>query len=305
MEELETIQQYYELTCRQLPLDLQRGNGLTRHFNVFHRSSCFGTLPFRRRDYYKISLCHGKAVLYTEKGEVCINKPALLFSSPFVKFGWKNISEDQAGYVCVFNEVFVTPDIRMELKRLAHLFENDIYSFVELTDQEFDLFHHYFKVMAGEYKDCFEFKDEMIQHLMKLIILSAMKIRQSKAPVAKVEKHEQAVGRFLDLLDSQFPIDSPRHSINMRTPADFARELNVHINHLNHVIKANTGKTTGQLIAEKKIAEALSLLKNTDWTIAEIGFSLGFEYPQYFNIFFKRQTGRSPKVYRDAVQADI
>ncbi|HTN37709.1 MAG TPA: AraC family transcriptional regulator [Arachidicoccus sp.] len=305
MEELETVRQYYENTCRKMPLDLQRGNGLTRHFNVFVRSNCFKTLPFRRRDYYKISLVRGKAVLYTEKGEMTINKPALLFSSPYVKFGWRNISDEQTGYVCVFNEIFVTQDIRAELKRLIQLFENDIYSLVELTDQQYGLFSTYFATMSEEYKDCFEYKDEIIQHLMKVIILTAMKIRQSLSPVPKVEKQDMLVGRFLDLLDSQFPIDSPRHSIKMKAPADFALNLNIHINHLNHIIKTNTGKTTGQLIAEKKIAEALSLLKNTEWTIAEIGASLGFEYPQYFNLFFRRQTGKSPKAYRALFLANV
>lgn len=247
----------------------------------------------------------GKAVLYTEKGEVCVNKPALFFSSPLVKFGWRNISEAQMGYVCVFNEVFITPDLRTEFKRLLNLFENDVYPLLELNDAQYELFGQYFSVMAAEYKDCFEYKDEIIQHLMKVVLLTAMKIRQAQSPVQKVERYDMVVSRFLDLLDSQFPIDSPGHSIKMRTPADFAMQLNIHINHLNHVIKLNTGKTTGQLIAEKKIAEALSLLKNTDWTIAEIGDSLGFEYPQYFNIFFKKLTGKSPRVYRDNVQVNV
>lgn len=305
MEDLETIQQYYESTCRGLPLDLQRGNGLTRHFNVFVRNNCFKTLPFIRRDYYKICLCKGNAILFTEKGEIEVNKPTLFFSSPLVKFGWRNISEEQQGYICVFNEVFVTADIRAELKRLNQVFEKDIYPLVALTDQQYDQLSGYFATMADEYKDCFEFKDEMIRHLLKVVILSGMKIRKSLSPVRLAERKDYLVGRFLDLLDSQYPIDSPRNTIHLKAPADFASELNIHINHLNHIIKANTGKTTGQLIAEKKIAEALSLLKNTDWTVQEISGSLGFEYPQYFNLFFKRQTGKSPKTYRSLFVSHI
>ena len=305
METLETIQQYYESTCRSMPLDLQRGNGLTRHFNVFLRSNCFKTLPFIRRDYYKICLCKGNAILFTEKGEVAVNTPTLFFSSPLVRFGWRNISEEQDGYVCVFNEVFVTPGIRAELKRLSQVFEKDVYPLVPLTGQQYDQLSGYFSTMASEYKECFELKDEIIKHLLKVVILSGMKIRQSLAPVNTGERKDYLVGRFLDLLDSQFPIDSPRNTIHLKAPADFAGELNIHINHLNHIIKANTGKTTGQLIAEKKIAEALSLLKNTDWTVQEISGSLGFEYPQYFNLFFKRQTGKSPKTYRSLFVSHI
>jgi AraC-like DNA-binding protein len=46
------------------------------------------------------------------------------------------------------------------------------------------------------------------------------------------------------------------------------------------------------------MAEALSLLRNTDWTIAEIAESLGFDYPQHFHNFFKKQTGLGPREYR-------
>jgi len=305
MEPFETIKDYYETTCRSLPLDLQRGSGLTRHFNVFLRNNCFKTLPFVRRDYYKICLCKGNAILFTEKGEVEVNSPTLFFSSPLLKFGWRNVSEEPKGYVCVFNEVFVTPGIRAELKRLHHIFEKDVYPLVPLTEAQYEQLERYFSTMASEYRDCFEFKDEMIKHLLKVILLTGMKIRKALAPVKLGERKDYQVGRFLDLLDSQFPIDSPRSTVHLRTPADFANALNIHINHLNHLIKTNTGKTTGQLIAEKKIAEALSLLKNTDWTIQEISTSLGFEYPQYFNLFFRRQTGKSPKAYRSLFVSNL
>jgi len=305
MESLETIQEYYEATCRSMPLDLQRGSGLTRHFNVFLRNNCFKTLPFIRRDYYKICLCKGNAILFTEKGEVEVKTPTLFFSSPRVRFGWRNISEEQQGYVCVFNEVFVTPGIRADLKRLHQVFEKDIYPLVPLTEAQYEQLAGYFGSMASEYKECYAFKDELIRHLLKVIILTGIKIRGELAPVDNQERKDFQVGRFLDLLDSQFPIDSPRNTIDLKTPADFAGRLNIHINHLNHLIKLHTGKTTGQLIAEKKIAEALSLLKNTDWTVQEISASLGFEYPQYFNLFFKRQTGKNPKAYRSRLVAHI
>ena len=305
MEPLETLQQYYENTCRATALDLQRGGGLTRHFNVFVRDNCLISLPYTRRDYYKICLCKGKAMLYSEKGELEVTRPTLFFSGPQLQFGWRNISEQQQGYVCVFNEVFVTADIRAELQLLNQVFESDHYPLVALSDEQFEQIGSYFETMVKEYKGDFEYKEAMIRQILKLIILSGIKIRQSLSPLKPLERKELLVGRFLDLLDAQFPIDSPRSIIGLKAPADFAVELGVHINHLNHIIKAHTAKTTGQLIAEKKMAEALSLLKNTDWPVSQIGRSLGFEYPQYFNLFFKKQTGSSPKAYRSLLASHI
>ncbi|WP_291108838.1 helix-turn-helix domain-containing protein [Dysgonomonas sp. UBA7710] len=59
-----------------------------------------------------------------------------------------------------------------------------------------------------------------------------------------------------------------------------------------------TGKSTTTHITERIIAEAKALLQHTDWNIAEIAYALGFEYPTYFNNFFKRQTGTNPKSLR-------
>ncbi|WP_343704528.1 helix-turn-helix transcriptional regulator [Chitinophaga sp.] len=297
MDAPETLQQYYEITRRQVPEELQRA-GHTRHFNVLLRKNCMLTMPFGRRDYYKICLSRGQAVLYTEKGEVAVTRPTLFFSNPVIKFGWRNISRDQEGYVCLFNELYVSAELKRELKKLGRLFENEVYSLVTLSDEEYDLFHQYFRLMAEEYAGHFEYKDEVIQSLLKLIIFTAMKIHLASHPSAKAERQGQLVDRFLDALDAQFPIDSPRNPIRMKTPADFADHLNIHVNHLNHTIKSATGKTTSELIAGKRTAEAMALLKNTEWTIAEIGAGLGFDYPQYFNAFFKKQTGKSPKSYR-------
>jgi len=40
------------------------------------------------------------------------------------------------------------------------------------------------------------------------------------------------------------------------------------------------------------------LLRNSDWSMAEIGYCLGFEHPSNFNNFFKKHIGQSPNHYR-------
>ena len=70
------------------------------------------------------------------------------------------------------------------------------------------------------------------------------------------------------------------------------------INHLNRCVKEITGKSTTTVISERLVSEAKSLLQHTDWNIAEIAFALGFEYPTYFNNFFKKMTGSNPRSFR-------
>jgi AraC-like DNA-binding protein len=74
--------------------------------------------------------------------------------------------------------------------------------------------------------------------------------------------------------------------------------LSIHVNYLNRSIKEVTGKPTSVHIAERVAAEAKALLQHTSWSVADIAYSLGFEYPTYFNNYFKRVTGNTPQSIR-------
>ena len=66
----------------------------------------------------------------------------------------------------------------------------------------------------------------------------------------------------------------------------------------NKVLKENTGKTTTDLISSRVIQEAKILLKQTDWNISEIAYSLGFEEVAHFSNFFRKQTSFPPLGFR-------
>ena len=105
---------------------------------------------------------------------------------------------------------------------------------------------------------------------------------------------------FFDLLERQFPIDSPSNHLKLKTANDYAQHLSVHANHLNRSVKEITGKTTTAHIAERVLKEAHALLKHTDWNIGQVANGLGFEEPAYFANFFKKHTGQSPGISRMA-----
>ncbi|MDZ7646729.1 MAG: helix-turn-helix domain-containing protein [Cytophagales bacterium] len=84
----------------------------------------------------------------------------------------------------------------------------------------------------------------------------------------------------------------------LRTAQDYASSLNLHVNYLNRAVKETTGKSTTTHIGERITNEAKALLLHTDWNVADIAYALGFEYPTYFNNFFKRITGTNPMSLR-------
>lgn len=79
---------------------------------------------------------------------------------------------------------------------------------------------------------------------------------------------------------------------------DYAEMQQLHENYLSSILKEKTGKTAGQLIAEKTLSAAKILIEDPRLSLKEIAYMLGFSYLSYFSIFFKKHTGLSPINYR-------
>jgi len=55
------------------------------------------------------------------------------------------------------------------------------------------------------------------------------------------------------------------------------------------------------MIDERLMTEAKRLLYWSDLTIREIAWELGFETDSYFNRFFKKFTGKTPKAFQKEI----
>jgi AraC family transcriptional regulator, transcriptional activator of pobA len=88
---------------------------------------------------------------------------------------------------------------------------------------------------------------------------------------------------------------------SIKSPSEYADRLNVSSKNLAKTVKQVYGKTITDLIQERVIFEAKSLLFKTDKSIKEIAVELGFEDPSYFSRLFKNVTTVSPEKYRESI----
>ena len=70
--------------------------------------------------------------------------------------------------------------------------------------------------------------------------------------------------------------------------------------HLASVVKRRTGRTVGQLIAERRMREARRLLADTNLTITVIASQVGFQDPGYFARRFRLEHQMAPQAWRQA-----
>lgn len=76
---------------------------------------------------------------------------------------------------------------------------------------------------------------------------------------------------------------------------DVARECGMSPGHLTTVVRRRTGRTVGDWITERRMAEARSLLASTDLGVQEVVRRVGIVDPGYFTRVFRRAHGESPR----------
>lgn len=79
---------------------------------------------------------------------------------------------------------------------------------------------------------------------------------------------------------------------------DYARSLTVTRSHLHEACMRLAGRTPLAIIHTRLIEEARARLEQTEMSVEQVGFSLGFRDAAYFNRFFKRLTGETPGAFR-------
>lgn len=268
-------------------------------FNVFQiESDGNATRVYSRKDFYKICLTTGKSIIHYADRSFEAEGTVLFFGNPHIPYSWETISTSYAGYTCLFSEDFIKTGDRSESLQNSPLFKIGGTPILNITNQQREFLSTIFQKMIDEQQTDYTYKDDLIRNYINLIIHEALKLQPSE----NYNQHNNALSRltsvFLELLERQFPVESTDRPLQLKTAQDYAANLNVHVNYLNRAVKEMTGKSTTAHISERIISEAKALLQHTSWNIADIAYALGFEYPTYFNNYFKRMTGTNPKSFR-------
>jgi len=275
------------------------------HFNVFSikdlQGNCTGksTMPYNRRTYYKISLIKGRnRVEYADK-VIDISDYAILFATPKIPYKYTPVDNNQSGHFCVFTKDFITKSNSGLLIDDIPIFNPNSDFIYQITEEQANEFESTFDKMHIEIGSDYPFKYDLLRNYVIELIHHGQKLKPIAATKSNINAASRISTLFIELIERQFPIETPTQVLQLRTAKDYADMLQVHVNHLNKILKDLTGKTTTEIITSRIIQEAKVLLKQTNWNVSEIAYSLGFEEVAHFSNFFKKQTATSPLKFRD------
>ncbi|WP_159467819.1 AraC family transcriptional regulator [Dyadobacter sp. 3J3] len=288
-----------------LPQGIQQEVG---HFNVFNLADIMpearekSTISCASRAFYKISFLTGKSRAEYPDREVEISQPTLIFSTPKSPFYWSPTGQ-QTGKFCVFTAEFLHPTTSGVILDELPIFKSPEHPVYALSDSDITRTQGIFNNMEGEIASNYAYKYDLLRAYTLELIHLGQKLQSTVMLHPNHSASARTTSLFLELLERQFPLESPQQKVTLRTAKQYADHLAVHINHLNKVLKETTGLTTTELISGRILQEAKALLRHTDWTIAEIADSLDFSDFAHFSKFFKNETSFAPGVFRSQTKS--
>jgi len=298
MDKTETLEDFYKRKFNWIPENLRNEIG---HFNVFSLDPFVGKrakpVPYKRRDFYKIMLVIGNGRVHYADKVIEVQKQALAFSNPQIPYKWEHTDNIRSGFFCIFNQHFFHQF--GDINQYSVFQPNGTHVF-ELSDEQLKQVSTLYERMFEEINSEYVLKYDVLRTIVFELLHFAMKMQPSaKFHKQPINASQRISALFFELLERQFPIDEAHQKVQLRSASDFARQLNIHINHLNRAVKKITQKTTTQVIAERILQESKILLKHSAWSVSEIAYALGFTEVTHFNNFFKKHVHVSPLKYRN------
>lgn len=213
---------------------------------------------------------------------------AVFFNSPGLSGGW-DIEP-------TFNGMYLQISKNL-IEEHRFLFKNCLdygqHEPLQLTEKEEQEIRTVFGLMLKYYNGKRENFEILLSYVHVLIsLVEAFYKRQfSSNPV----QYSPIVSEFQRLLINYY--NEPLKHIP--TVQYFADKLGLTPNYLGDIIKHFTQKSPLENIHEFVIKKAKEMLEErSDLNNTEIAYELGFEYPNYFAKFFKKQVNLTPKEYR-------
>ena len=247
-----------------------------------------------KSEFFRIGFCirgnvHvrcGLETFHLQPGEIVFTFPGQVFSL-------HDKSDDFFAYYMLFSEEFIAGAV--SLKKIRDDFPFLNYSgrpCFPLENKEAAEIQQLFFKINDELKINDAALQQTIQLLIHLLLIQANRGYNKLNPSATSSENAEHV------LLSRYKKSVSQYFINKRKVTEYADMLHISSNHLNKVIKKETGKTAHELIEEMLLLEAKALILHTDLSVAEIGYHLNFADPSHFNKFFKKLSGVTPLQYR-------
>ncbi|WP_316748620.1 AraC family transcriptional regulator [Pedobacter gandavensis] len=283
-----------------LPVDSVQGS---TGFTVHALKETFKDLPFKsiahRPDYFSFVFVKDARGSYViDELSFDISPGTIYFTNPgnYRSFEWEEITD---AYLITFTESFLKTNFHANVFLDFSFLLTETVQPRQILAGQFAEIEQLYQLILKEQQGNSPYKNKVIASLFVALLL---KIKacfwQDYNPIMEGDRTSAIVRTFKQNLEAHYRALALREDKVLFRVQDYADLQHLHPNYLSTVIKTKTGKPVSGWIAEKTVAEAKALLQQSDASIKEISFRLGFTEPTHFSNYFKKHTQLTPIAYR-------
>ena len=273
-------------------------------FTILSIPDIHDQIPFKsptlRADYFSFILTKdGSGVYYLDDHKFPFDSRTIYFTNPGHTKSYE-LAESNEAHIIILTENFLREYVHPEVYDEFPFLLAEIVPPKKLSEKSFREFEMLYKQIHDEFHRPSIFQSRILGNLFVVLLL---KIKEDLwldyDPIMEGNRNSQIVKSFKQLLEKEFKNRIVNSSSERRPQVqDFAKELHLHPNYLNSVIRSKTGKTINDWLTHRTITTAKSLLRNTSLSAKEIAYKLGFSEPTHFNRFFRKHVQTTPGKFR-------
>ncbi len=298
IQKIKTISQYHEL--RGLP---KPEHPLISVVKFEEMSTMEDEVSRWSMDFYSIALKRnfGTKIKYGQQ-DYDFDEGILFFIAPGQVFSVErdmNNPLKPSGWMLLIHPDFLWGTALAKTIQRYEYFEYAVHEALFLSPKEEATLIMVLQNIAMEYHSNIDkFSSDVIVAQLELFFTYADRFYNRQFITRKIINHH-TIDKLEAYLNQYFTSDQIAEN-GIPTVVSVAENLHISPNYLSRLLQTLTGKSTKQFIQEKLIDVAKVKLSNTDLTVAEIAFELGFEHPQSFSKLFKAKTNFSPLAFRQS-----
>jgi len=246
-------------------------------------------------DFYQVTLLNGHGRLMHDFRETTFSGPILFFVSPGQVHTATPDPGASATVVSFTREFFNahTGDAGL-LAELPFYYTASAPPWLPLSEDEAAIARNLLNEIQEEYDAAQPGAAEILQALLRILFVRASRWYTRAHPVGRATRGPRLVREYQLLVEHHFH--------DWQTLEPYAQQLAVTVNHLNDVVREETGRAAGEHIRQRRLLDAKRLLLHSDLSISEIGYRLGFDDPPYFSRFFRRYEKTTPADFREEIR---
>ena len=251
-------------------------------------------------DLYMITMKSGDCGMLYGKHHVDFGEGVLMFTAPgqVMESTSPEPHTHVEGWMLFFHPDLIRKTTLGQQIRRYSFFSYETHEALHLSDEEKEIISDCVKKIEYEYNRGIDRHSEILLSSNLELMLNYSNRFYERQFLTRSAHHKDIVTLVEDFLNDYFNSeDLP--TLGLPTVATIADHVNLSANYLGDLMKKETGKNVKSHIQAVAVDRAKTMLLNSNSTVGEIAYDLGFNYPHYFSRMFKSKTGFTPQKYRE------